>query len=222
VGTCGGLCCLLALWKLNTCGAPCCLLTAALSVDLPASLPIALTMCQLAAALTAASNGAPEWKHWSSAFPTAPTRSPSRPRQPPTLPACLSAAGHAPATAFLGGQLELDDAGYIITAPDSTATSIPGVYAAGDVQDRKWRQAITSAGSGALPWVAFGLHGGGEWGVGRMDVMLIDGCRWFAHVVGGCGCSAAPAVSGFLKLLSSQAATCLGCFASQHTALPAA
>jgi len=60
------------------------------------------------------------------------------------------AIGHEPATKFLDGQLELDDELYIKTAPESTATSVVGVYAAGDVQDKKWRQAITAAGTGCM------------------------------------------------------------------------
>ena len=60
------------------------------------------------------------------------------------------AVGHEPNTSFLQGQLAIDQKGYLTVAPGTCRTSVPGIFAAGDVQDYRYRQAVTAAGTGCM------------------------------------------------------------------------
>ncbi|KAJ4895909.1 FAD/NAD(P)-binding domain protein [Raphanus sativus] len=96
--------------------------------------------------------------------------------------ALFFAIGHEPATKFLDGQLEFDADGYVVTRPGTTKTSVVGVFAARDVQDKKYRQAITAAGTGLFFHISIYVFVLAFW----KSLAFIDGTLSFVQCVLRC------------------------------------
>lgn len=93
------------------------------------------------------------------------------------------AVGHEPATHLFKGQLKMDEDGYIITTPGTTETTTPGVFAAGDVQDKKYRQAVTSAGK-ASPFPPFTRQSMLTRMIGTGCMAALEAEKWLAEQEG--------------------------------------
>ena len=115
------------------------------------------------------------------------------------------AVGHTPATGFLEGRLEADDCGYIVTRPGTTITSVPGVFAAGDVQDRKFRQAVTACASGRVTlWLSEGLAGCAQARASRIHSLMSSSSTAAVHADDLSTCLGSSTVRGSAGPCSAQ------------------